>query len=242
MKAGTQGNGSAPRPRSALATRRGELDASRTPAPDASHTAAGDASRPVAWLYHRQSIGDPGAEVLEELARVAELRGYRVGRRVGESGARDRNARPGLREVRAGANRGEFSALFVRDVDRFGGTAIQCFANIDRLHECGVRFVAVNDGLDLPPDPDPIQEQAFIGAAIGQRFEILKIRQRTREGLRRARARGVRLGRPPVEWDKIEAFRLRHTEKKSIRAIAELVGVSPATVCRELSRAEAALA
>jgi len=61
--------------------------------------------------------------------------------------------------------------------------------------------------------------------------------ERTNAGLARTVANGTKLGRKKTVTDKItdQIIELR-TEKKSIRAIASEVGVSTATVQRELKR------
>ena len=64
----------------------------------------------------------------------------------------------------------------------------------------------------------------------GQRTQSRKIKA----GLRRARAAGVTLGRPPLEFDLERAFRLQK-RGASIRDIARKLGVAKSTVADRLS-------
>jgi DNA invertase Pin-like site-specific DNA recombinase len=63
-------------------------------------------------------------------------------------------------------------------------------------------------------------------------FERAMIRSRVRAGLERAKARGVRLGRPRT-GAKVEAFiRARLASGEGIRKVAKAVGVGNGTVSR----------
>jgi DNA invertase Pin-like site-specific DNA recombinase len=65
-------------------------------------------------------------------------------------------------------------------------------------------------------------------------FERDLIRDRVHAGLRRARAQGVKLGRPRVAVDLGRAVSMR-SEGKSMRAIARALGVSAMAVNRALA-------
>ena len=69
-------------------------------------------------------------------------------------------------------------------------------------------------------------------AAIGE-FELDLIRERTRAGLRAARKRGRRLGRPKVAVPLEEAQRRLHAGE-SISVVARALGCSKATLHRRL--------
>jgi DNA invertase Pin-like site-specific DNA recombinase len=60
------------------------------------------------------------------------------------------------------------------------------------------------------------------------------IAERVRAGLRRAKERGKRLGRPPVRADREKALRLKE-EGFSAREIAGKLGVSKTSVLRLLN-------
>ncbi len=65
-------------------------------------------------------------------------------------------------------------------------------------------------------------------------FERALIQEHVKAGLERARARGKRLGRPPVPGTVKRAVRAAFAEGKSKRAIARDLGISDGTVRRVL--------
>lgn len=68
--------------------------------------------------------------------------------------------------------------------------------------------------------------------------ERLRLIERTRAGLDRARRQGKRNGRPPVEFD-VEQARALRAQGMSVRAVATALGVGVATVHRGLQAAPA---
>jgi hypothetical protein len=88
------------------------------------------------------------------------------------------------------------------------------------------QFVSLRDNLDLSTPSGRLMFQ-IIGAMA--EFERSLIQECVRAGLRNARLKGKTLGRPRRIVDGGEMIRLRK-EGKSLRAIAEAVGASAATV------------
>ena len=73
-------------------------------------------------------------------------------------------------------------------------------------------------------------------SAIAQ-FERDTIADRTREGLRSARARGRTGGRPRTNPDQIKkAVKLYNTRQYSVKEIEELTGVKKSTLYRNLQK------
>src|SRR5699024_6749004 len=70
-------------------------------------------------------------------------------------------------------------------------------------------------------------------------FERDLIVERTKEGLKSARARGRKGGRPKVSHKNISrAMNLYHTEEYSVKDIVEMTGISKATPYRYLNQNE----
>jgi DNA invertase Pin-like site-specific DNA recombinase len=120
--------------------------------------------------------------------------------------------------------------LVVLDLDRLGRLAGELIALIDRLDARGVAFRALN----APMDTTTPAGRAFlqIQAAFAE-MERNIIRQRVKEGLAAARARGRKGGRPRVMT--AEKLRYaRHLMADSTRSIpsicAELGGIRPSTL------------
>lgn len=124
----------------------------------------------------------------------------------------------------------EEDVLVVLDLDRLGRLAAELIALIDGLAARGIGFRALNS----PMDTTTPQGRAFlqIQAAFAE-MERGVIRQRVREGLAAARARGRKGGRPRVMTrEKLRyAMHLMADRERSIPSICEeLGGMKPSTL------------
>ena len=102
------------------------------------------------------------------------------------------------------------------------------------MKDRGIGICSVRQGFDTSTSMGEIMFQ-FVG--ILSSWEREMIRKRTLAGLERAKSEGKTLGRRKVTNDTMTAkiIELR-SAKKSIRQIASEVGVSTATVHRELKK------
>ena len=144
------------------------------------------------------------------------------------SGAKLADERPGLRDCLDWLREGD--VLVVLDLDRLGRLASELVQLIEDLAAREVGFRALNS----PMDTTTPQGRAFlqIQAAFAE-MERNVIRQRVREGLAAARARGRKGGRPRVMTaDKLRyAQHLMTDRTRSIPSICtELGGVRPSTL------------
>ncbi len=148
-------------------------------------------------IYHRASTVDQDASLArEELRAAAKARGLHLVLEIEETGSGARNDRPGLQRVMEAARRHKIDAVLVWKLDRFARSALDLLSNIRELEACGVRFIAVTQGIDIRPDGDPMSRLMLTVMAGVAEFERSLIMERTRLGLEKARKRGKRLGRP----------------------------------------------
>ena len=90
-----------------------------------------------------------------------------------------------------------FNALMVTSVDRLSrGGVLYTLGVIKRLDEAGVRFVSVDSGANIDMGTPEGELILAAYAAIARLFSE-NHSARVKEGMLRARERGVRLGRPP---------------------------------------------
>lgn len=177
--------------------------------------------------YARISTAEGGQIMDRQLDALAAAGCERVfeDRASGATGAEDR---PGLKACLDWLRAGD--VLVVLDLDRLGRLAGELVQLIDALAARGVAFRALNS----PMDTTTPQGRAFlqIQAAFAE-MERNVIRQRVREGLAAARARGRKGGRPRVMTaDKLRYARhLMADRRRSIASIcAELGGIRPSTL------------
>jgi DNA invertase Pin-like site-specific DNA recombinase len=187
-------------------------------------------------LYARVSTSngqqDPEMQ-LRELREYAERRGWQIAEvytDAGVSGSKD--SRPALNRLMIDAKQRRFDAVLVWKLDRFGRSLRHLVNALAELEALGVAFVSLRDNLDLATPSGRLMFQ-IIGAMA--EFERSLIQERVKAGLRNAKAKGKRLGRPPVVLDQVEVLELRKLGK-SWRAIAEKLGVGVGTVHRIAQR------
>lgn len=183
-------------------------------------------------LYARVSTSnghqDPELQ-LRELRAFAAARGWTVTGEftdVGVSGSKDR--RPKLDLLMAGAKSRALDILLVWKLDRFARSLKHLVTALAEFEALGVQFVSLRDNLDLTTPSGRLMFHV-IGAMA--EFERALIQERVRAGLRNARAKGKRLGRPMVSIPTAKVQRLR-AQGLSWSRIAAATGVAKATLLR----------
>jgi len=166
---------------------------------------------------------------LRELREFVERRGWQItGEYVdrGVSGSKDR--RPALDQMMAAAQGRKFDVLLVWKLDRFARSLKHLVNALAEFEALGIAFVSLRDNLDLTTPSGRLMFQ-IIGAMA--EFERALIQERVKAGLRNAKAKGVRLGRPRVfvSESRIDALRASGT---SWRAIAKELGIGIGTARR----------
>ena len=136
----------------------------------------------------------------------------------GVSGSKDR--RPALDRLMAEALRGRVDVICVWSLDRFGRSLAHVVTAVQELHERGVAFVSLKEGLHLSTAAGRLQ--LHILSALGE-IERGRLIERTRAGLARARRQGTRLGRRPV---RLTAAHLASVAALPIREAAQQLAVS----------------
>ncbi len=185
-------------------------------------------------LYHRASTVDQDPTLARnELRAAAAARGLTATMEIEEHGSGARNDRPGLQQVMDAARRGKIDAVLVWKLDRFGRSALDLLGNIEELERCGVRFIAMTQGIDIQPNGDPMSRLILTVLAGVAQFERSLIVERTRLGLDKARRAGKHIGRPRkgAAPDPAIVAALR-ASSASWSAIAKKLGCTPSAARR----------
>jgi len=191
---------------------------------------SGDLSR-RAGLYGRVSTGEQSTESqLHALRRYAEARGWGVQEFIdhGVSGARER--RPALDRLVKAARARQIDIVAVTKLDRLARSTHHLVTLGRELAELGVDLVVLDQQIDTTT---PTGRLLFHMLAAIAEFERDLIRERVKAGLERAKAKGIRLGRPIARVSEARLQMLQQ-ERVSIGEIARRLGVSRATVRRRL--------
>lgn len=108
----------------------------------------------------------------------------------------------------------------------FGRSLRHLFNALAEFESLGIAFVSLSDNLDLSTASGRLMFN-IIGAMA--EFERELIRERVKAGMKNAKAKGARIGRPRVTIDTFQIARLRDSGA-SLREIAARLGVSLGTV------------
>lgn len=172
-------------------------------------------------LYARVSTVDQDPELqLHELRELAAARGWTCREYIdhGVSGSRFR--RPALDKLLAEAQAGRVELVVVWRLDRLGRSLLDLVRLLHQFNAWSVGFISACDqGMDTTT---PIGRLVFQLVAAFAEFEASLIRERTRAGLARARARGVQLGRPHRDLTPAQAAAAlaeHGSERKAARAL-----------------------
>jgi DNA invertase Pin-like site-specific DNA recombinase len=184
-------------------------------------------------IYLRVSTSKQDTEnQLRELIAVAERSGWEVVgiyEDVGISGAKGRNQRPGLDAMMKAVNAKEFDMVAAWSVDRLGRSLTDLLGILQELHEKGVDLFLHQQGLDTSTTAGKAMFQML---GVFAEFERGIIRERVNAGLARARAKGIKLGRRPVESSVVAQIRGLRANGDGILKIGRKLGIGTSVVQR----------
>jgi DNA invertase Pin-like site-specific DNA recombinase len=179
-----------------------------------------------AAVYARVSTSNHGQDPQVQLREISEYcsrRGWSVFAEyvdVGISGTKEK--RPELDRLLADAHRRKFDALVVWKFDRFARSVSHLLRALETFQALGIEFVSLTEGVDTST---PAGKMVFTVLGAVAELERSLICERVRAGLRNARAKGKKLGRPKVLLDASRVASLQ-ARGASLRTIARELGVS----------------
>jgi len=187
-------------------------------------------------IYARVSTDAQSTDVqLFQLRKVAKRHGWGVVAEYvdqGVSGAKGREQRPQFDALLGGVARREFDLVAAWSVDRLGRSLQDLVAFLTELQAKKVDLYLHQQALDTTT---PAGRMLFQMLGVFAEFERSLIQARVNAGLARARARGVRLGRPRTPA-KVE----RHIRQLAAKGIgkqktARTLGIGVSVVQRVLA-------
>ena len=126
----------------------------------------------------------------------------------------------------------EGDTVVIESLSRLGRSTKDLIELTELFQSKGVHLVSLKESIDTSTSTGKLLFTLM--SAIAQ-FERDVIADRTREGLKSARARGRTGGRPRTDADAVrKAIKLYNTRQYSIREIEELTGVKKSTLYRNL--------
>lgn len=188
-------------------------------------------------LYARVSTDGQSTEnQLRELRTMAERHGWTVVNEYidrGISGTKGRKDRPAFDQMCRALARKEFDLIAAWSVDRLGRSLQDLTTFLSEVHAKKVNLYLHQQGLDTST---PAGKAMFQMMGVFAEFERSMIVERVKAGLNRARALGVRLGRPVASAKPDQVLAL-HQQGRSLPHIARELHCSRSTVKRRLREA-----
>ncbi len=189
-----------------------------------------DPPKVYAAIYARVSTLNGGQDPTmqtRELEEYCERRGWEVFDCYvdnGVSGKKD--SRPQLNRMVQDAHERRFDVVVVWRFDRFARSVSHLLRALESFNALGIQFVSLSEQVDTST---PTGRMVFTVLGAVAELERNLIVERVRAGLRYARAKGKRLGRPRKQVDAAQVVSLR-ASGVSWRTIARKMGVSVGTV------------
>jgi DNA invertase Pin-like site-specific DNA recombinase len=186
-------------------------------------------------IYARVSTANNGQDPTmqtRELREYAERRGWTVAGEfvdIGISGTKEQ--RPELDRLMVDAHRRRFDAVVVWKFDRFARSVSHLLRALETFKAQGIEFVSFSEQLDTST---PAGKLVFTVLGAVAELERSLIVERVRAGLRNARAKGKRIGRPRVIVDVAQVLALRNAGR-SWSAICCQTGLTKGTAQRSVS-------
>jgi len=185
-----------------------------------------------AALYARVSTANNGqdpAMQTRELREYCERRGWKIaGEYVDEGISGTKDSRPELNKLMADAHRRHFDAVIVWRFDRFARSVSHLLRALENFKALGIEFVSLSEQVDTST---PTGKMVFTVLGAVAELERSLIAERVKAGLRNARAKGKRLGRPRVVVDAARIGILR-AHGRSWREITAEMAISKGSAQR----------
>ena len=199
---------------------------------------------PVAILVRVSTVKQETSRQISELRTYAASKGYEIVEICQEtvSGNANGDERHGLRRAEALAIEGKVKKVLVHEISRLARRNSVAHHFVETLEECGVSLYWHAQGIEtLLPNGKRNPAAGIMLALLAEmaRSEVELLRERINSGLREARRKGVKLGRPKGTTLDRKVFLQKHKNVlrqlkagQSVRNAAKITGRGVSTVQR----------
>lgn len=184
-------------------------------------------------IYARVSTKDQTTEnQLKDLRKYCKDRGFTVYKEYVDIDSGAKENRENFTRMMSDAHKRLFSVVLVWKLDRLSRSLKHLCNTLEILSSLNIDFICYNQNIDTTT---PTGKLLFHIIGAFAEFERELIRERVKAGLRRAKDKGVKLGRKRVEANIYKLHQLRNSGM-SYRKIADEIGISYASVFRLLQK------
>ena len=185
-----------------------------------------------AALYARVSTHDKSPESqLRDLHAYASSRGFAVVEYIDAGHSGVKQSRPALDRLMDDVRKRRVDVVICWRFDRFARSTKHLLGALEDFRGLGVQFISFQENIDTA---SPLGQAIFVIISAVAQLERDLIRERVRAGIRNAKARGRRLGRPPIMVDSAAIMALRQ-QGVGWKRIARTLGIGVGTAIRGAS-------
>lgn len=160
-------------------------------------------------LYARVSTNNGRQDVevqLQPLREYCKQRGFTIYREYVDHLSGYNDDRPSLKQMMDDARKRKMDTVLVWRFDRFARSTKALVLALEEFRQLGVDFISYSENIDTST---PMGKVMFTMISAMAEFERSLIQERVCAGLKKAKADGVRLGRPKVGFDVKRAVELK---------------------------------
>jgi DNA invertase Pin-like site-specific DNA recombinase len=173
---------------------------------------------------------DSQLKALEGFCKSKDITDFLIFKDSGISGTKSN--RPALDELMAKVRNNEISSVVVYSFSRFARSTKHLLTALDEFNERQVSFISISESIDTTT---PIGRTIFtILSGIAQ-LEAELIRERVKNGMLAAKARGSQIGAKKIHTNPLPFIELKKSGMTT-REIAKVLKCSPMTVVRMLKQ------
>jgi DNA invertase Pin-like site-specific DNA recombinase len=185
-------------------------------------------------IYARVSTKDKGQSTdnqLPDLRRYALVHGWDIYKEYAEEESGSTANRTEFKKLFADAHQRKFDLVLFWSLDRFSREgALPTLQHLNLLESHGVGYKSYTEQY---LDSTGIFKEAVISIlAIVAKQERVRLSERTRAGIERAKSKGTQLGKPGFNQEQIDQIRRLKGGGMSNYAISKAMGISKSTVAK----------
>lgn len=171
---------------------------------------------------------DSQKQALENYCKISSIQDYEVYSDFGHSGSKE--SRPELDRMLTDCRLGLVTSVIVYSFSRFARSTKHLILALEEFDSLNIKFISLTENLNTST---PLGRTIFQIIASISELERELIRERVRNGLKAARARGTRLG-AVKKYTNCEVFKQLSRSGLTVREIAKTLNCSTSTVIRAL--------
>jgi DNA invertase Pin-like site-specific DNA recombinase len=192
-------------------------------------------------IYARVSTDDKGQDPenqLQELRAWALNSGHAIGCEYvdHESGRKGTEKRKQFAALFDDAAKRKFDCVVFWALDRFSREGMaQTIMHLQRLSSYGVAFHSYTEA-HLATDNELVRDVLLALLSSLAKVEAQKISERTKTGMARARAKGIKIGRPKIELELRQKIAQQAAKGETAYSIAKALGIDRHTAVKYARR------